>query len=55
MAVVFEGTRQVAGHEVEDAALEEPTDVVVRLISSAICGTDLHMGLTGGRAPSRGW
>jgi glutathione-independent formaldehyde dehydrogenase len=41
-AVVYAGTRQVAVRDVEDAVLEEPTDVVVRLTSSAICGTDLH-------------
>ena len=48
-AVVYEGTRRVGVHAVEDAALEEPTDVVVRVSSSAICGTDLHMfdGRTG--------
>src|SRR5436190_4442568 len=48
-AVVYEDTRRVGVHDVEDAALEEPTDVVVRLSSSAICGTDLHMfdGRTG--------
>lgn len=40
-AVVYAGTRQVAVQDVEDAVLEEPTDVVVRLTSSAICGTDL--------------
>jgi glutathione-independent formaldehyde dehydrogenase len=35
--------------EVPDAALEEPSDVVIRVTSSAICGTDLHMydGRTG--------
>jgi threonine dehydrogenase-like Zn-dependent dehydrogenase len=41
-AVVFEDTRRVAVQDVEDAALEEPTDAIVRLTSSAICGTDLH-------------
>lgn len=48
-AVVFEDTRRVGVHEVPDAALEEATDVVVRVTSSAICGTDLHMfdGRTG--------
>ena len=47
--MVYEDTRRVGVREVEDAALEEPTDVVVRLTSSAICGTDLHMydGRTG--------
>jgi glutathione-independent formaldehyde dehydrogenase len=48
-AVVYEDTRRVGVHEVRDAAIEEPTDVVVRVTSSAICGTDLHMfdGRTG--------
>jgi glutathione-independent formaldehyde dehydrogenase len=48
-ALVYEDTRRVGVHEVQDAAIEEPTDVVVRLTSSAICGTDLHMfdGRTG--------
>jgi glutathione-independent formaldehyde dehydrogenase len=48
-AVVFEGTRQVGVQEVADAVIEEPGDAVVRVSSSAICGTDLHMydGRTG--------
>ena len=48
-AVVYEGTRQVGVHDVENAALEHPDDVVIRVTSSAICGTDLHMydGRTG--------
>jgi glutathione-independent formaldehyde dehydrogenase len=48
-AVVYEGTRRIGIHDVEDATIEEPTDVVVRVTSSAICGTDLHMydGRTG--------
>ncbi|GAB2867506.1 glutathione-independent formaldehyde dehydrogenase [Actinoallomurus bryophytorum] len=48
-AVVFTGTRSVMVQDVPDAELEEPTDVVVRVTSSAICGTDLHMydGRTG--------
>jgi glutathione-independent formaldehyde dehydrogenase len=48
-AVVFKGTRSVAVENVPDAEVEEPSDVVVRVTSSAICGTDLHMydGRTG--------
>lgn len=48
-AVVFQGTRRVQLEEVEDARIEQPEDVVVRISSSAICGTDLHMydGRTG--------
>ncbi len=35
--------------DVRDAEIEEPTDVVLRITSSALCGTDLHMydGRTG--------
>ncbi len=48
-AVVYEDTRTVGVWDVDDAGLEDPADVVVRLSSSAICGTDLHMydGRTG--------
>jgi glutathione-independent formaldehyde dehydrogenase len=48
-AVVFVDTRSVSVVEVPDAELEAPTDVVLRVTSSAICGTDLHMydGRTG--------
>ena len=48
-AIVFQGTRDVAPQTVDDAALEDPEDVVVEITSSAICGTDLHMydGRTG--------
>jgi glutathione-independent formaldehyde dehydrogenase len=42
-AVVYEGTREVAVREVEDARIEESTDVLMRVTSSAICGSDLHM------------
>ena len=46
---MFEDTRRVGVHEVPDAEIEDATDVVVRVTSSAICGTDLHMfdGRTG--------
>ncbi|MFC7584378.1 alcohol dehydrogenase catalytic domain-containing protein [Nonomuraea antimicrobica] len=48
-AVVFADTRSVEVRDVPDAVIEEPDDVVVRITSSAICGTDLHMydGRTG--------
>ena len=48
-AVVFKETRSVAVEEVPDAVIEAPTDVVIKVTSSAICGTDLHMydGRTG--------
>jgi hypothetical protein len=48
-AVVYQDTRRVEVRQVPDAQIEEPGDVVVRVTSSAICGTDLHMydGRTG--------
>src|SRR5262245_23615282 len=48
-AVVYEDTRRVGVHDVPDASIEDPADVVIRVTSSAICGTDLHMydGRTG--------
>ena len=42
-AVVWRGDRTLAIETVEDASLEAPTDVVMRITSTAICGTDLHI------------
>ena len=41
-AVVFHGVGDIRIDEVSDPQLQAPTDAVVRLTSSAICGTDLH-------------
>ncbi len=41
-AVVLEETRQVVVREVPDAEMQETTDVLLRITSTAICGTDLH-------------
>ncbi|MQA12937.1 MAG: alcohol dehydrogenase catalytic domain-containing protein [Pseudonocardiaceae bacterium] len=48
-AVVYRGPHEVAVEQVDDPRLEAPTDVVVRITSTAICGSDLHMyeGRTG--------
>ncbi|MCC6832674.1 MAG: alcohol dehydrogenase catalytic domain-containing protein [Thermoleophilia bacterium] len=40
-ATVFNGPRDVRVEEVPDAALREPTDVVVRVTHACICGSDL--------------
>ena len=42
-AVVMRGPREVAVETVEDACIDAPSDVLLRLTSSAICGTDLHI------------
>lgn len=42
-AVVYHGPRQVSVDDVPDARVEKPTDVLVRITSTAICGSDLHL------------
>jgi glutathione-independent formaldehyde dehydrogenase len=42
-AVVYEGPFNVTVEDVEDPRIEHPNDVIVRLTSTAICGSDLHM------------
>ncbi|WP_111765985.1 glutathione-independent formaldehyde dehydrogenase [Nakamurella deserti] len=42
-ALVYEGPRQVSVKEVPDATIERPTDVLVRITTTNICGSDLHM------------
>ncbi|MCW2829263.1 MAG: alcohol dehydrogenase GroES protein [Marmoricola sp.] len=48
-AVVYEDVRTVGVHDVEDATVEADSDALVRVSSSALCGSDLHMydGRTG--------
>jgi glutathione-independent formaldehyde dehydrogenase len=41
--LVYEGPRDVRVEDVPDARIERPTDVLVRITSSNICGSDLHM------------
>lgn len=49
-AVTFGGVRQVDLVELDEPALEQPTDVVVAVRAAAICGSDLHpyLGREGG-------
>src|SRR5699024_11263462 len=42
-AVVYERPFEVEVRDVPDRRVESPTDVVVRITTSAICGSDLHM------------
>ncbi len=42
-AVVVRGEGKVAVETVDDARIEAPTDVLLRVTSSALCGTDLHI------------
>src|SRR4051812_26961261 len=42
-AVVFHGVGDIRLENVSEPKIEQPTDAIVRLTASAICGTDLHM------------
>ena len=42
-AVIYNGPRQVSISNVPDARIEKPTDAVVRMTTTNICGSDLHM------------
>jgi threonine dehydrogenase-like Zn-dependent dehydrogenase len=42
-AVTWHGTEDVRVDNVPDPRIEQPTDAIVRLTSTAICGSDLHL------------
>ncbi|HEX7840466.1 MAG TPA: zinc-dependent alcohol dehydrogenase [Kofleriaceae bacterium] len=42
-AVVWHGIGDIRLDDVPEPRIEKPTDAIVRLTASAICGTDLHM------------
>lgn len=48
-AVVYVGPKKMEVREVDDPKISQPTDIIVKVTSAAICGSDLHMyeGRTG--------
>ena len=42
-ALVWHGQRDVRVDEVPDPTIQEPTDAIIRITSSGICGSDLHL------------
>jgi threonine dehydrogenase-like Zn-dependent dehydrogenase len=42
-AVTWQGKRDVRVEEVPDPDIREPDDVIVRITSSGVCGSDLHL------------
>lgn len=42
-ALVFKGVGDIRVEDVAEPEIEKPTDAIIRLTASAICGTDLHM------------
>ena len=41
-AIVWHGVGDILLEQVPEPGLKRPTDAIVRLTASAICGTDLH-------------
>ena len=42
-ALTFHGNEDVRVDEVPDPSIQEPTDAIIRVTSTAICGSDLHL------------
>ena len=42
-AVTWQGKRDVRVEDVPDPSIKEPTDAIVRITSSGLCGSDLHL------------
>jgi threonine dehydrogenase-like Zn-dependent dehydrogenase len=42
-AVTWHGKRDVRVEEVPDPTIQEPTDAIVKITTTAICGSDLHL------------
>src|SRR3954468_10504205 len=42
-AVTWQGVHDMRVTEVPDARIEEPTDALIRVTSSGLCGSDLHL------------
>ncbi|MFJ2503822.1 MULTISPECIES: alcohol dehydrogenase catalytic domain-containing protein [unclassified Microbacterium] len=42
-ALTWQGKRTVTVEEVPDPVIQEPEDAIIRITSSAICGSDLHL------------
>ena len=42
-AVTWQGKRDVRVDNVPDPTIQHPTDAIIRVTSTAICGSDLHL------------
>jgi threonine dehydrogenase-like Zn-dependent dehydrogenase len=42
-AVVWRGKRDVRVDRVDDPVIEQPNDAIIKVTSSGICGSDLHL------------
>ena len=41
-AVVWHGVGKISVDEVPDPTIQDPTDAIIEITASALCGTDLH-------------
>ena len=41
-AIVYKGIKKVDVENVEDPKIEKDDDIIVKVTSTAICGSDLH-------------
>ena len=54
-ALTWQGNEDVQVSDVADPQIKEPTDAIIRVTSTAICGSDLHLyGVLGPRSEARG-
>jgi threonine dehydrogenase-like Zn-dependent dehydrogenase len=42
-AVTWQGKRNISVEEVADPVIQEPTDAIIKITSSGLCGSDLHL------------
>ncbi len=42
-AVTWQGTRDISVRDVPDPSIKEPTDAIVRMTTTGLCGSDLHL------------
>lgn len=42
-ALTWHGKRDVRVEDVPDPRIEEPTDAIIEVTSSGLCGSDLHL------------
>ncbi|CEP80776.1 Alcohol dehydrogenase GroES domain-containing protein [[Clostridium] sordellii] len=42
-AIVYEGIKNVNVRDVEDPKIEKNDDIIIKVTSTAICGSDLHL------------
>lgn len=42
-AVTWQGKRNIVVNDVPDPVIQEPTDIIIKITSSGLCGSDLHL------------